>query len=199
MKTLKINLKNSVTAVLLITALISTVSCKEKNEKSDSEQVETTVTKTEVKAPAEDITTATFLGKLKSVQQHINAGTDLNKKDDYGSTPLMIAATFGKIDVAKALINGGAKLNISNADGATALHIAAFYCRTEIVEALMKAGADKNLKNNLGATAQETVLAPFEMVKPIYEQLNKDLGPFGLKLDYEHLEKTRPTVANLLK
>ena len=199
MKTLKINLKSSVTTVLLIAALISTVSCKEKNEKSDNEQLETTVTKAEVKAPAEDIVTATFLGNLKTVEQHINAGSDLNKRDDYGSTPLMIAVTFGKTDVAKALISGGANLNLKAADGSTALHTAAFFCRTEIVEALINAKADKNVKNNYGSTALESVLAPFETVKPIYEQLNKDLGPFGLKLNYEQLEKTRPIVANLLK
>lgn len=199
MKTLKINLKKSVALTLLITALIINVSCKEKNEKSDKEPVETSVSKSEVKAPVEDIITATFLGNLKAVEQHVKAGTDLNKKDDYGSTPLMIAATFGKTDVAKALINGGADLNLTSADGSTALHTSAFYCRTEIVAALIKAGADKNLKNNYGATALESVSAPFENVKPIYEQLNKDLGPFGLKLNYEHLEKTRPIVANLLK
>lgn len=199
MKTLKINLKNLVTITLLTGALIINFSCKENNVKSENQQAEPSVTKTEVKTPAEDVVTVTFLGNLKAVEQHISAGSDLNKKDNYGSTPLMVAATFGKTDVAKALIKGGAKLNVSNADGSTALHIAAFYCRTEIVEALIEAGADKNLKNNLGSTALEIVLAPFEVVKPIYEQLNKDLGPFGLKLDYEHLENTRPIVANLLK
>ena len=147
----------------------------------------------------DDDKTATFLGNLKTVEQHISAGSDLNKKDDYGSTPLMIAATFGKTDVAKALISGGANLNLKAADGSTALHTAAFFCRTEIVEALINAKADKNVKNNYGSTALESVLAPFETVKPIYEQLNKDLGPFGLKLNYEQLEKTRPIVANLLK
>lgn len=199
MKTLKINLKKSVTAVLLITALIINVSCKEKNEKSDKDKIENSVSKTEIKAPTEDILTATFLGNLKVVEQHINAGTDLNKKDQYGSTPLIVAATFGKTDVAKALINGGANLNLTGGDGSTALHTSAFLCRTEIVEALIKAGADKNLKNNYGSTALESVLAPFENVKPIYEQFNKNLGPMGLKLDYTYLEKTRPIIANLLK
>jgi ankyrin repeat protein len=199
MKTLKNNLRNLVTTALLIGVLLINVSCKERNDKPNSEQVESTVTKSEVKAPAEDIVTATFLGNLKTVEQHINAGSDLNKRDDYGSTPLMIAVTFGKTDVAKALISGGANLNLKAADGSTALHTAAFFCRTEIVEALINAKADKNVKNNYGSTALESVLAPFETVKPIYEQLNKDLGPFGLKLNYEQLEKTRPIVANLLK
>lgn len=199
MRTQKINLTNFVTVGLLIFTVFINVSCKEQNEKPNRYQKETIKSKLEVKAPAEDITTATFLGNLKTVQQHINAGTDLNKKDDYGSTPLIISATFGKTDVAKALINGGADLNLTGADGSTALHTSAFYCRTKIVEALINAGADKNLKNNYGSTALESVLAPFEKVKPIYEQLNKDLGPFGLKLNYEHLEKTRPSIANLLK
>ena len=199
MKTLQINLSNLITATLLILVLIVNVSCDGKSEKEKANQGENSVLKGEVKAPAEDIITSTFLGNLKNVEQHISVGTDLNKKDDYGSTPLMVAATFGKTDVAIALINGGAKLNLSNADGSTALHIAAFYCRTSIVEALIEAGADKSLPNNFGATALESVLTPFESVKPVYDQLNRDLGPFGLKLDYEHLEKTRPTIAKLLK
>jgi hypothetical protein len=58
---------------------------------------------------------------------------------------------------------------------------------------------DKTLRNSYGSTPLEAVSAPFEMVKPAYEQMNKDLGPFGLKLDYTELEETRPVVAEMLK
>ena len=199
MKTSKNYFKNLITSVLLITALIIIVSCKEKNEKIDNKKVSSSVSNSKVEVPKEDIITATFLGDLKVVKQHINAGSDLNIKDQYGSTPLIVAATFGKTEVAKVLINGGADLNLTGSDGSTALHTAAFFCRTEIVKALIKAGVNKNIKNQYGSTALESVLAPFESVKPIYEEFNKNLGPMGLKLDYAYLEKTRPVIADLLK
>ena len=136
---------------------------------------------------------------MNVVKQHITAGTDLNVKDQYGSTPLIIASTFGKTDIAKELIDGGADLNIKNNDGSTPLHIAAFFCRTEIVKALLDKGADKSLLNNYGSTAIASVSSEFKDVKPIYDQMSKDLGPLGLKLDYKHLEATRPVIAELLK
>ena len=75
------------------------------------------------------IHTAALQGNVEAIRQHIKAGTDLNEKDAWGSTPLIIAATFGKTEVAKALIGAGADMNATNNDGATALHAAAFLCR----------------------------------------------------------------------
>jgi ankyrin repeat protein len=83
---------------------------------------------------------AALQGNIEAIRQHIEAGSDLNDKDVYGSSPLIIAATFGKTEVARALIEAGADMNITNNDGATALHAAAFLCRTEIVKALLDNG-----------------------------------------------------------
>ena len=112
---------------------------------------------------------------------------------------MTIATTFGKTDVAKALIEAGADIHITSADGSTPLHTAAFFCRTEIVKALLAKGADKNLKNSYGSTAFESVSGPFNEVKGIYDQISKDLGPLGFKLDYKHLETTRPVIAKMLQ
>jgi ankyrin repeat protein len=157
------------------------------------------ISETNIQPPNMDIFTAALFGDLKSVRQHIQAGTDLDEKDAYGSTPLIIAATFGKTEVAKALIEAGADVNVTNNDGATALHSAAFLCRTEIVVALLNNGADKNIKNNYGSTALESISGPFEEAKSIYDQFSKDLGPLGLKLDYEHIKVTRPLIADMLR
>ena len=88
---------------------------------------------------------------------------------------------------------------LKNNEGSTALHSAAFLCRIEIVEALLKNGADKALKTNAGSTAYESVAGPFDDVKFIYDIFSKDLGPFGLKLDYDQIEETRPKIAALLQ
>ena len=199
MKTFKTNLFNVMVIPFMVIALLTMKSCNGKQVASAEEVKSTAESESQVSPPEMDIFTASLFGDLKTIQQHIAAGTDLDQKDSYGSTALIIAATFGKTEVAKALIEGGADLNVTNNEGGTALHSAAFLCRTEIVKALLDKGIDKNIKNNYGATARESEMAPFEVVKPIYDQFSKDLGPLGLKLNYDHLEETRPIIADMLQ
>lgn len=176
------------------TTLLSLSACSGEQEKQNNHSA-----LSGTQTPATDIHTATFMGDLSAVRQHIEAGTDLDKKDAYGSTPLMIASTFGRTEIAELLIKGGADLNITNNDGSTALHSAAFLCRTEIVRMLLEAGADKTIRNNFGSTALESVSGPFQDVRPVYDQFSKNLGPLGLKLDYDQLEETRPVIAGMLR
>ena len=173
------------------------LSCNSQDKKPV--KTDSAISKTEVETPSIDIHTATFLGNTKALKQHIDSGSDLNVKDQYGSTPLIIASTFGKTDIAKTLINADANLHITNNEGATPLHIASFFCRTDIVKALLEKGADKTLINNYGSTPLQSVSGAFRDAKPIYDQISKDLGPLGLKFDYKHLEKARPIIAELLK
>lgn len=152
------------------------------------------------KAPATDIHTAVVKGDLAAVKQHIEAGTNINEKDPFGgSSPLISATLFGKTDIAKALIQAGADINFQNNEGSTALHIAAFFCRPEIVKMLLEKKADKTIRNKYGSTAYESVAGSYNDVKPVYEMMEKMLGPMGLKLDYAYIEKTRPEIANTLK
>jgi hypothetical protein len=149
--------------------------------------------------PGVAIHMASLQGDVVAIQQHIAAGSDPNEKDQYGSTPLIIAATFGKTEVAKALIEAGADLNLTNNDGGTALHTAAFLCRPEIVEALLEHGADKNLKDGWGNTPYQSVAAPFDAVKGVYDSFGAALAPLGLVLDYEEIRVTRPEIAEMLR
>ena len=200
MKTQKIVSIKTVTTTMLVATLFSFTSCNIKQENLTQDKKESLVTQTSVKPPGMDIHSAAFMGNLKAIEQHITAGSDLNIKELLGgSTPLITAAVFGKTEVAKALIEAGANVNIKNNEGSTALHTAAFFCRTEIVKALLDKGADKTLKNNMGSTALESVSAPFAVVKGIYDFFSKELGPLGLKLDYTHIEMTRPKIAEMLQ
>jgi ankyrin repeat protein len=189
----KLNLKSTQKwlSLLLTIILLGTTSCNQAQEKASSDAM--------VNAPSTTIHEATYFGKTKEIEGHIAAKTDLNQKDAYGSTPLHIAATFGKTDVAILLINAGADVNATNSDGSTPLHTAAFFGRTEIVQALLKNNVDISIRNSFNSTALESVSGPFEQVKPIYDQLSKDLGPFGLKLDYKELEANRPVIAELIR
>lgn len=150
--------------------------------------------------PKMDIHTAVVSNNIEAIQQHIQAGRDLNQKDPFGgSSPLISAALFGHKDIVSLLLKAGADIDFQNNDGSTALHVAAFFCRPEIVQLLMDHGADQHIKNNYGNTALETVSGSFAEVKPVYDMVGQSLAHMGLVLDYDHLKETRPLVAALLK
>ena len=196
MKTQKSLSKKGFTAAIMGISMLTLISCGS----STKEQGQDNEEKVTVKAPDTDIHTATFLGDLKSVQQHIKAGSDLDLiEPTMGSTALISASVFGKTDIAIALIEAGANLNIQNKEGSTALHSATFLCRTEIVKTLLDFDADKTLKNIYEYTALDGVSGTWDEVKPIYDEFGKALGPLGLKLDYEQLEETRPLIAEMLR
>ncbi|MFC1726805.1 ankyrin repeat domain-containing protein [candidate division KSB1 bacterium] len=178
----------TLTTAILIAALLAAAGCGQQKN-SD----------TAPKPPGVSLQIAALQGNVDAVRQHIKAGSELNEKDEYGSTPLITAIVFGKTEAAKALIDAGVDLKITNNTGATPLHIAAFFCRTDIVKALLEKGADKTVKNNYGSTALESVAAPFEAVKGIYDSFGNSLKPLGLRLDYEHIKKTRPIIAEMLQ
>ncbi|MCA6078922.1 ankyrin repeat domain-containing protein [Fulvivirga sedimenti] len=191
MKRLKTQSINFGVLAIALTMFVSLLSCDTKSQQKSPSADD--------KAPTMSIHEAAFMGNTEAIQAHINVKSDLNAKDAYGSSPLTIASLFNKPEVAGLLINAGADVNIKSADGSTPLHTASFFCRKEIVEMLLKNGADITAKNNYGSTALESVMAPFESVKPIYDQMSRDLGPMGLKLDYSYLEKTRPEIAEMIK
>ena len=182
------SIMKTVTTAMLIVTLLAVTGCP-KQENSDKEK----------RPPRVSLHIAAFQGNIDAIRQHINASSELNKKDAYGSSPLIVAVTFGKTEIARALIEAGADLEITNNEGATPLHIAAVFCHTEIVKALLDKGADKTLRNKAGRTALETVMGPFEDVKGIYDRIGKGLKPLGLELDYERIKRTRPEIAEMLR
>ena len=189
MKKTKIISNDTVTVAILLTVLMTFTLCNSKDQPSTVEQGPSPVSGTSLQPPAPDIHTAVVLGDLESIQQHIKAGTDLDQIEPAGgSSPLITAIVLGKTEIAKALMEAGADLNYQNYQGSTPLISAAFFCRSEIVEVLLDKGADKTLRNNYGHTALESISAPFENVKGVYDQVGKDLGPLGLKLDYFRLK-----------
>jgi len=199
MKTLKINSMKPLLIISFIILLI-TNACAQSDKNSKSKSDISTNTETLVAKPEMNINAAVLSGNLEAVKQHIKAQTDINEKEAMsGSTPLITAASFGKNEIAKVLIDAGADLAIKNNDGSTALHTAAFFCRVEIVQMLIDAKADKTIRNNFGATPRESVMGPFAEIKPIYEMLQQQLGPIGLQIDLNEIEKTRSVIAMMLQ
>ena len=190
MKTLKKNSPSILIHLVMVAIFLSACSNTNSQKKNEVENDK----------PEMSIHEAVLTGNLEVVQQHIEAGTNINEVEPMnGSTPLISAATFDKKDIADALIKAGADLTIANNDGTTPLHSAAFFGRVEIVQLLIDAKADKTLRNNFGATPRETVMGPFSEIKPVYEMMQQQLAPLGMQLDMEQLEKTRPVIAMMLQ
>ena len=146
MKTLKITSIRMTIQTLFLTLLLTSSCAQSNKETSSTDSAKTTKT---VDKPSIDMHGAVRTGNWEAVKQHIEAGTDINKKEPMsGSTPLMSAATFNKPEIAKVLINANADLSVKNNDGGTALHTAAFFGRIEIVQLLIDAKADKTVRNN---------------------------------------------------
>ena len=59
-------------------------------------------------------------GHLECAKALLGAGADINKQDNSGRTPLMLAANNGKIEVVRELLKRGAKKELKNNDGETA-------------------------------------------------------------------------------
>ncbi len=142
---------------------------------------------------------AVLQGDIDAVRQHIEAGSDLNERDLFGSTPLVIAVTFGKTEAAGALLEAGADPEIKSNDGSAPLQIASFLGHTEIVRSLLDNGADVYSRNIAGSTAHDIAAASLDSDRAIYDQLAAALVPLGFKPDYERVEAARPAIAEMLR
>ena len=72
----------------------------------------------------------------------LNAGADLEARNNVGSTPLHRVAASGTPAVVAALLDAGADVKKRNTEGWTPLHMAAARGTPALVEALLDAGAD---------------------------------------------------------
>ena len=80
-----------------------------------------------------------------AVKALIEAGADVNAKDDEGKTALIYAAIYNHTpEVAKALVEAGAEINAKDNEGRTALSWAACNHNPQVLKALVEAGADVN-------------------------------------------------------
>jgi ankyrin repeat protein len=89
-------------------------------------------------------------------QEAIQLGADVNAKDEFGNTPVMLAVMSHQPELADLLIQHGADVNAKDIDGRTALHYAVARDRADIVRLLIERGADVNARDS----TQGLVLTP---------------------------------------
>ena len=95
---------------------------------------------------------AVSYNQLSEVKKYVDNG-DIELRDSYGSTPLMLASYCGHTAMVKYLCEKGAMVDKRDNGGWTALMHAAFYNFIEVTRILLDHNANKDLVNSEGFTA----------------------------------------------
>jgi len=116
--------------------------------------------------PFEDaIITAVDRGCFSVTKTLIEAGADLEIRDEEGNTPFLIAARRGEIEICKLLLHIDPRphtsdmneivpsAHVTNNNGETALMLASKNGYADLVTFLLKIGLDRTAKDNDGWTA----------------------------------------------
>lgn len=80
-------------------------------------------------------------GDINQIERHVQWGSDINRANNEGETPLHIAATQGSYIIIKLLIKNGANIDTLDKAGNSALTRAVLGGHTQITEYLIKQGA----------------------------------------------------------
>ena len=115
----------------------------------------------------------------------IEGGADINTKDKYGRTPLLLATQYNNTEIVQLLIEKGADVNAKNKYGWTPLLWATVNNNTKLSVLLVEKGADVNAKDNDGRTPLywATSNNNEEIINAIEDKKRKDenwkrVGPF---------------------
>ncbi len=112
---------------------------------------------------------AVLRGDGERVKAGLEAGDDVNAKDDYGSPLLHLAAIADDGEMVELLLGEGADLDGRGNDGGTALMSACFFGREEAAMVLLEAGANVSATNTKGESVMGMVVMDFEVVKAVGE------------------------------
>ena len=85
-------------------------------------------------------------GDIPAIEAHIKQGADVNARNQFGWTPLMLAACEGNTAVVKKLLAEGADVSSINDVGASALCYAALNGECAVLEVLLEAKAPINVR-----------------------------------------------------
>jgi ankyrin repeat protein len=84
-------------------------------------------------------------GDVNAARRMVEEGVDVNAKDRYGQTALMLAALHGHTGLVELLIAQGADLDVTAKFGLSALMLAVVGGHTATASMLTRAGADLRL------------------------------------------------------
>jgi ankyrin repeat protein len=103
-------------------------------------------------------------GDVDAVRELIRAGADVDARDRYGQTALMLAAQRGHHEIVELLVARGAALDVTAKYGLTALMLAIVAGHPAVARVLARAGADLRVQGTgapgfAGKTAYDLAVA----------------------------------------
>ena len=126
-------------------------------------------------APAQDLWQIAEAGDLDQLEKVLARGADVNACNDFGVTPLMVAAYHGRPEMVRALLEHGAQLNAVDNDGFTAAMLADDAGHDEIVRTLVSLG----VKRRPTPHATETLPNRSAQNETFDEATDPDMAPTG--------------------
>ncbi|MDR2807025.1 MAG: ankyrin repeat domain-containing protein [Puniceicoccales bacterium] len=88
----------------------------------------------------------------ENIRKLIDAGTNINARDDKGYTPLHWAVSCHCLRIVQLLLEKDANIDAQDDEECTPLHRAVSCCYLGIIQLLLKKNANINIKNNKGYT-----------------------------------------------
>ncbi len=113
-------------------------------------------------------------GDVEMVREQLRSGADVNSRDRYGQTALMLAAHSGNLEMVETLVAHGADLNVTAKYNLSALMLAIIAGHQDIARMLARAGADLRIRGSgapgfAGKTAYDLAVA--RGMNELYEEL----------------------------
>ena len=110
------------------------------------------------------LSVAAAAGRTEICKSLLEAGADVNKKNQKGATPLLVALSRGTIACVPALLDHGADVNASDAQGRTALMFLTTFAPDNptaqtLLRDLLAKGADIDAKDADGKTAEDWAMS----------------------------------------
>lgn len=135
-----------------------------------------------------DISPLPWAGNVEVAAALLDAGADVNARDQSGHTPIFAARSAGVVDL---LLDAGATVNVAGDRGRTPLHTASLSRHVVVMNRLIESGADVNVQDEVGHTPLHLACSGSPMIvvtmtgsewSPETARLAK-LGAVGILLD----------------
>jgi hypothetical protein len=94
---------------------------------------------------------------VADVAAAVSSGVDVDIRDRFGNTPLVVAAQNDRKRISKLLVKAGADLNATNVAGNASLHYCYAYGHFDLAEFLERRGADVSVRNEAGVAPRDVL------------------------------------------
>jgi len=96
---------------------------------------------------------------IGKVREYAALGIDLNYRNRFGNSPILIASKYQKPKLFRFLIEQQVNINVQNKEtGATPIMYLSYHKRSELVQSCIEYGADLTLQNEEGKTVVDYAL-----------------------------------------